>query len=356
MSIAAATVTTAAAKPSAIATLFPGYFALVMATGIVSIAAHFLGMEPIAQGLLWFNVAAYVVLWVLTIIRFAKYRPLFMADLISHGRSVLFLTIVAGTCVLGNQFAILTPYLPVAASLWVLGLGLWLLLIYTFFTVVTVREPKPAFESVINGSWLLIVVSTESLCVLGALVDSTLGGTKFVLLIALAMYFIGALLYIPFITLILYRWLFFSMKPTELTPPYWINMGALAISTLAGSRLLLAAKDWDFLQGIAPFVQGLTLLYWFMATWWIPLLIIVGIWRHVGQHVLLRYDPQYWAMVFPLGMYTVATYVLIKATNLTMLSFIPQIFVFVALLAWLLTFIGLARQILTSFTRSRVTE
>src|SRR5512140_3199870 len=127
MSVATATVTTTS-KSSAVATLFPGYFALVMATGIVSIAAHFLGMEPIAQGLLWFNVVAYVVLWALTIVRFAKYRALFMADLISHGRSVLFLTIVAGTCVLGNQFAILTPYLSVAAVLWVFGMGLWLVL------------------------------------------------------------------------------------------------------------------------------------------------------------------------------------------------------------------------------------
>src|SRR5512144_235992 len=107
MSAATATVTVAS-KPSVVATLFPGYFALVMATGIVSIAAHFLGMEPIALGLLWFNVAAYAVLWALTIARFVKYRSLFIADLVSHGRSVLFLTIVAGTCVLGNQFAILT--------------------------------------------------------------------------------------------------------------------------------------------------------------------------------------------------------------------------------------------------------
>ena len=55
---------------------------------------------------------------------------------------------------LGNQFAILTPnLLPIAAALWLLGLGLWLILIYTFFTVVTVREPKPAFEG--RHQWLV---------------------------------------------------------------------------------------------------------------------------------------------------------------------------------------------------------
>jgi tellurite resistance protein TehA-like permease len=277
------------------------------------------------------------------------YRSNILSDLTHHQRSVLFLTAVAGTCVLGNQFAIMTPFLALAAALWILGLVLWLVLIYTFFIVVTVRHPKPAFEDVINGAWLLVVVSTQSVCVLGVLVDDTLGGTKIPLLISLALYLIGVLLYIPFITLILYRWMFFGLKADNLTPPYWINMGALAISTLAGSRLLLAAPHWAWLQGMAPFLQGFTFLYWAMATWWIPLLVAVGIWRHVTEHVLLRYDPQYWSMVFPLGMYTVATFVLVKAVGLTMLSVVPQVFVFVALGAWLATFIGM----LAHFARQR---
>ncbi len=41
-------------------TLHPAYFALVMATGIVSIASYLLGMTPLAVALFWFNVVAYL--------------------------------------------------------------------------------------------------------------------------------------------------------------------------------------------------------------------------------------------------------------------------------------------------------
>jgi hypothetical protein len=46
------------------------------------------------------------------------------------------LTAVAGTAVLGVQFAILTPFMTVAASLWVFAVLLWIILIYTFFAAV----------------------------------------------------------------------------------------------------------------------------------------------------------------------------------------------------------------------------
>ncbi len=42
----------------AAANLFPGYFALVMATGIISIAAYLLGMRSLAWALLGINVVA----------------------------------------------------------------------------------------------------------------------------------------------------------------------------------------------------------------------------------------------------------------------------------------------------------
>lgn len=329
------------AQSSPLATLFPGYFLLVMATGIVSTAAYLIGLETIAQLMLWLNCAIYIVLWILTIARLVLYRSRMIDDLTNHTRGVLFLTLVAGTCILGSQIAIMTPLMTVAAALWILGLALWLVLIYTFFVVVTVRDPKPAFENTINGAWLLVVVSTESVSVLGVLVNGAFGDAQIVLMISLVLCLIGILLYIPFITLILYRWIFFRMHADNLTPPYWINMGAPAISALAGARLILVADSWGLLQEIAPFLKGMILLYWSLATWWIPLLAILYIWRHVTKRVSLRYDPQYWSVVFPLGIYTVATYVLIQATGLTMLNVIPIVFGYVVLGVWLLTFVSM---------------
>jgi tellurite resistance protein TehA-like permease len=262
----------------------------------------------------------------------------------SHARGPGFLTAVAGTCVLGSQLVVVAGQTPLAIALWAVGVLLWLGLLYPLLLVLTIRDGKPAFDEGLNGGWMLIVVATQGISVLGTLVAPALGPlVEAVLAFTLAVFLVGALLYVVLLPLVLYRVLFFPLGPEQLTPPYWITMGAVAITTLAGALLALAADRTAVLRELRPFLKGMTVMSWAMASWWLPLLLLLGAWRHRARRIPLRYDVEYWSLVFPLGMYTVATIRVADAIGWPHLRSLAHVTGAAALVAWALTFTGLVR-------------
>jgi tellurite resistance protein TehA-like permease len=326
-----------------------------MATGIISIACFLLGMKTIALVLLIINVIAYVVLCLLLAFRLLFFFSRVKADINDHVKGPGFFTVVAGTCVLGSALLIVADrYLP-AMVLWVAGIILWLVIMYTFLTAMTVRENKPTIETGLNGGWLLAVVATQSVSVLGTLLVSRLVDFREpILFFTLCMYLVGCMLYLLLITLIFYRFTFVNVTTAALTPPYWINMGAVAITTLAGARLIIAAPGWSLLSDVVPFLKGFTLFFWAAATWWIPLLFVLGFWRHVYKRFPLKYDPQYWGMVFPFGMYTVCTFQLSNAIGFPPLLVIPRYFIYLALAGWIAVSLGLTITLIRNARALRI--
>ncbi len=329
-----------------LADLDPSYFALVMSTGIVSISSEFLGWSFLAWALLWVNLLSYAILWLLNLVRIVLFPRRFLADWSDHSRGVGFFTAVAATGVVGTQMVVVSGDLLTARILWYVGAALWFVCMYGIFGALTVKEEKPDLAEGINGGWLVAVVGTQSLCVLGCLAAPELGGgVESRLMIMLALWLSGGMLYIWLISLIFYRYTFFKFLPSDLMPPYWINMGAMAISTLAGSILIQRAPDSPLLTELLPFLKGFTLWYWATATWWIPLILILSIWRHGLKRFPIAYDQGYWGLVFPLAMYTACTFQLGRAVDSPLISAIPGGFVYVGLTVWGATFFGLLRRV-----------
>src|ERR1019366_9972700 len=79
-----------------IATLYPGWFALVMATGIISNALFFEGYREWADTLFAVNLVAYPCLVLLTVLRLFWFSRVLWADLINPRLVFSFFTIVAG--------------------------------------------------------------------------------------------------------------------------------------------------------------------------------------------------------------------------------------------------------------------
>lgn len=328
-----------------------------MATGIVSIAADIFEFTFYAKPLFYFNICAYLVLWIFLLSRISFFSRDLINDFKDSSRSFGFLTIVAATAILGQQFILFEENYQIAKILYYLSFSLWLLLIYTLFTIIAINKNKLTIGKGMNAIWLLIVVSTASISILGsALVTHLSISNEVILFISLLLFLIGCMMYIIIITLIFYRLAFFPLRAEQFAPAYWINMGAVAILTLAGSDLLLQANQWEFLSSIQHFINGFVLLFWAMGTWWIPLIIILGGWRILQKVKPISYQPQYWGMVFPLGMYSVSTYRLAEASGINFLFNIPKVFVYFALLAWTITFLALLLNVLYGFFRRKLPD
>ncbi len=330
-------------------TLHPAYFALVMATGIVALATYLHGISLVPTILFWLNAFFFAVLAGATVARILRYPGAFAADLCSHSRGVGFFTMAAASGVFGSQLVLQMQVMSVAAFFWVGAAVLWFAVTYGVLALLTVKPDKPSLADGLNGGWLVSVVATQSVSILTVLMlPSGVAGDlqQPLMFAALVLWLGGGALYLWLMTLIFYRYTFLPMSPEDLTPPYWINMGAVAISTLAGATLLGQSTLSPIVSGLAPFIKGLTLFFWAIGSWWIPMLLVLGVWRYLIRGVPFGYNPLYWGGVFPLGMYSVCTYRLAQMLDAPFLMPLSEAFMIIAFIAWAAALAGLADSLL----------
>ncbi len=319
---------------AAVRDLHPSSFAFVMATGIISTDAFLLGPSWLSRGLLVAAVAGLGVLTLMLLARLAFFRSQVAADIQAPDRVFGFFTITAGADVLGVRLSAAGHPL-VTAVLAGLAAAVWLVLTYGVPASLLLTRSRDSVLGGVNGSWLLWVVGTQSLSTSASfLVPAWPSQSALLAGFATGLWGVALVLYLMLVTLILLRWLTVPMTPATLGPPYWILMGATAITVLAGARILSLPPDLPVVRATAGFVEGFSFTLWAFGTWWIPLLIVLGVWRHVRRHWPLSYEPTLWSVVFPLGMYSVATLTFGRAAHLGFMEPISRFMLWVAVAAW----------------------
>ncbi|QRP42763.1 tellurite resistance/C4-dicarboxylate transporter family protein [Amycolatopsis sp. FDAARGOS 1241] len=306
-------------------------FAFVMATGIVSTALKENGVPVASDALLVIGLGGYLGLIAASGWRLLRWPHRMLADVISP-RGFAFLTFAAASNVLAARLALGGWWWP-ASSLLILGVASWLTLGYGV-PLGLIADPRrhPSLDQV-NGTWFIWVVGTQSVAVAAASL-APFGPDIMLATVGAVCWAIGLLLYLLLAGLGLARLLVRPVAAQELVPPYWVFMGAGAITILAAAQLL-ALPTTLLSRGV---LADISLVLWSFCSWLIPLLVALGVWRHVVRRVPLPYESALWSLVFPVGMYGVASDQLGHATGIRWLAAFGAGEAWLALAVWAVVF------------------
>ncbi len=330
----------------AVAHLSPGYFAAVMGTGIVSIGLHVAGIRSLSIALLWAAAVLYVSLWALYIWRAVAHWNRVVDDLRDPEIAFAYFTVVAATDVLGVRLAE-EGLVAVAVPLFLFAALIWFVFGYVLpWQVLMTRDGKPILARA-DGTWFIWAVASQSLAIgmaqLRPQVDAAFA--PWVGLLAVLAWSVGVILYAAMAMLVLLRVVHHGVTPQQFDPAYWVSMGALAIAVVAGAAIV-QMEHTPLVDAVRPLIAATVVVFWVFCLWLIPLLVGAGVWRHALHRVPLRYVPSLWSMVFPLGMFAVASLSLGEADALPAAGAVGGVALIVAVIVWAVVSIGMLHRLL----------
>ncbi|HET8583101.1 MAG TPA: tellurite resistance/C4-dicarboxylate transporter family protein [Jatrophihabitans sp.] len=313
----------------------PDVFAVVMATGIVSVAARDHRYPRISDPLAGLAAAAFVLLALGLIVRVIARPHSAVREIRDPDVALRMFTSVAACTVLGARFV------ERANLLWALGalaVAAWLVLVPLAIADVASRA-RTDLRDHAHGAWLLPSVATAGLAITAA--DLAVHARSDTLVaVGCVAWLIAIGIYVAVLALIAWRALAAPFRPDLVTPDSWILMGALAISALAGSRMLHASRALAMPDAFTDTVHYATLIAWIVASLWVPVLLYAEGWSVDHRTGSLHYTRVWWSAVFPIGMYSAATHEAAVELSMRSLRTISLVMFWIGFAIWLMVAIG----------------
>ena len=284
----------------------PGWFAAVMATGVLALTAHSLSgrwpfMAPLVQGLHWFNVLLFCVLSVPWLTRWLRYHEAAMMTLRHPVQASFYPTFAIAMLVLAAQWLAIVG-MPIVALVFWWG-GTALLFVFSFAVLFHMfRGEHVDLEHVTPAKFIpavgLVVIPVAG----GPLLELQTGALRELGLLANVVGLgAGTLMYLGLLGLTLQRKLLAKPAVGILTPTAWIHLAPLGVIPVS---LLNVLDQLPFAVAREPFLF-ISLLLWGFGVWWLVMAaLLTNAARRAGQ---MPFALSWWGFTFPLGAFVAAS-------------------------------------------------
>jgi tellurite resistance protein TehA-like permease len=315
----------------------PRAFAMVMASGIVSVALRQAGSPPLSAALLWIASAGFVVLVIGSVWRAVWFPADARSDLTRPDRVFSCFAIAAAASVLAARLADRSQH-DVVAALTAFTVLAWAAACCAVIAFLVGGAGTRRSITDVNGTWQLWVVGTASVAIAAASAYAAgLVPDRLAAWAAIAAWPAAALLYVLVTALVVTRLLRVGLAPGDLFAPYWVTMGAASITVLAAAQVLHITGP-TVLAASRPALTDLALAYWSVATALVPALTVIGIVRWLRGRAAKGFRRELWMIVFPAGMYATASMQIGAEAGVRQIHEIGTAAVWVATPVWAVVF------------------
>lgn len=314
------------------------WFTVVTATTIIASISQLYGYEKVSPYFFIAGLVAFLSIAVFMIVRACLFYKETLNELINPEKTLYLFTVVVAVSLVGVCFSRIFHLQTTASVCWYVAIGFWLGISLFSFSILFLHHKSEDREivNILHGGWFFVTAGTQSVAFLGVIVaEHSITHAIFFQLFSFALWSIGASLYLIFMTLIIMRLVFYRFDSNACLSPYWMNVGAAAITALTGSALyqyinIIGGPFVDFL----PFLKGISLFFWSFGLWWLPFLIVLAIRKRTSNSEGFAFTVGYWEVALAIGLYASGTIQLVGLFKGQYLVILSMCFYFAFIVLW----------------------
>lgn len=338
----------------------PSWFAVIMGTGGLANILYlwqdiFILGKTAGYFLAALALTCYFLVLIPWLIRWIFYYDYVRRDLHDPIAVNFFVTMPVATTIIGTNIYIIGSDFLAPASVFFLCLLSWVIAVtgvtyFTFYTTFqqmrTETSPRP---EVMNFSWIMAPIANMAVLLIGnpvlcMAIEYRPEWVVYILTLNIILLGIGFFLFIFISAIIFVRLAQYPLPPAEMTPSFGIFLSAvgLAVSAVIDTAIntgkigLLAATDLSFLAAA---------VIWGFGFWIVGIIIIICI--HQIRKGGIPFSLGWWAFIFPLAAYTMASQKIAQHFHSLLASGYTLFLTLLLVLLWLYTFASTIKGVVT---------